>query len=225
MTVHSALRHRAILPALLCAALAGSPARAADDAAPAPSDDGLVEVEIKNVDHVHRRPGVDWKAYTKVLIAPVEVASSKSWDPRDYGAMGLSAADVDRMRRELAALTAETFAEVLAAGGYTVVQAPGEGVLEVQSNIVNLYINAPDTLEAGRSRIYFLNTGQMTLSLALRDSVTGTLLAEARDRKRGTEYPWLTIANSVVNRAEAERALKGWAKQLRGNLDAARQTP
>jgi Protein of unknown function (DUF3313) len=224
MTVHSVLRRRALLSALLCAALVASPARAAE-AAPAPTDDGLVKVEIKNVDSVHRRPGVDWKAYAKVLIAPVEVSFSKSWDPRDYWAMGLSAADVDRMRRELAALTEETFATVLAEGGYAVVQAPGEGVLQVHPNIVNLYINAPDTLEAGRALSYVLNTGHMTLALTLRDSVTGTLLAEARDRKRGNEYPWLTIANSVVNRAEAERALQGWAKQLRDNLDAARHGP
>jgi hypothetical protein len=129
------------------------------------------------------------------------------------------------MRGDLATLARETFAKVLAEGGYTVVTAPGEGVLAVQPDIVNLYVNAPDPLEPGRSRTYVLNAGQMTLALELRDSVTGTVLATARDRKRGTEYPWLTIANRVVNRAEAERALSAWAKQLRDNLDAARAGP
>lgn len=129
------------------------------------------------------------------------------------------------MRRELATLVQETFAKVLGEGGYEVVQAAGEGVLLVEPDIVDLYVNAPDPMEPGRSRTYVLNAGEMTLALGLRDSVTGTLLARARDRKRGTEYPWLTIADRVLNRAEAERALAGWARQLRQNLDAARATP
>jgi hypothetical protein len=224
MGIRSVKQRYGFVPAVLCAAFVMSPAFAADVAS-APTDEGLVKVEVKDVDSVQRRPGVDWKGYTGVLIAPVGVSFSKSWDPRDYGAMGLSAADVDRMRHELAELTEKTFAKVLAEGGYTVVQAAGEGVLAVEPNIVNLYVNAPDPLEPGRSRTYVLNTGQMTLALELRDSVTGTLLARARDRKRGSEHPWLTIANSVVNRAEAERALTGWARQLRANLDAARATP
>jgi len=204
--------------------LATGPVVAADQA-PAASEEGLVRVDVKNVDVVYRRPGVKWSDYTKVYIAPVSVSFSRSWDPHDYGAFGLRAEDVDRMRSDLAALVHDTFAKVLGEGGYQVVQAAGEGVLQVEPDIVNLYVNAPDPLEPGRSRTYVLNTGEMTLALELRDSVTGTLLARARDRRRGTEYPWLTIANRVVNRAEAERALSGWARQLRSNLDAARAAP
>jgi len=222
--MNTRFRRCALIPIALCAVLALGSARAADPGAAA-GDDGLVRVEVRNVDSVHRRPGVDWAAYTKVLIAPASVSFSRSWDPHDYGAFGMRAADVDRMRRDLAVLVHDTFAKVLGEGGYQVVPAPGEGVLQVEPDIVNLYVNAPDPMEAGRSRTYVLNTGEMTLALELRDSVTGTLLARARDRKRGTEYPWLTIANRVVNRAEAERALLGWARQLRNNLDAARAVP
>lgn len=224
MTISAILRHRGLVPAVLCVLLgAGQPVLA--DQAPTANEEGLVKVDVKNVDVVYRRPGVKWSGYTKVLLAPVGVSFSRSWDPHDYGAFGMRAADVDRMRRDLAALVHDTFAKVLGEGGYQVVQAPGEGVLQVEPDIVNLYVNAPDPLEPGRSRTYVLNTGEMTLALELRDSVTGTLLARARDRKRGTEYPWLTIANRVVNRAEAERALAGWARQLRNNLDAARAAP
>ena len=219
-----ALYRHVLVPVLLGAVLTVPPARAADPA-PAASDEGLVKVAVKNVDVVHRRPGVNWAGYTKVLIAPVSVSFSRSWDPRDYGAFGLRARDVERMRSELAVLARETFARVLGEGGYQVVQTADEGVLQVSPDIVNLHVNAPDPLEPGRARTYVLNTGEMTLALELRDSVTGTLLAQARDRKRGTEYPWLTIADRVINRAEAERALTGWAKQLRDNLDAARAAP
>ena len=50
----------------------------------------------------------------------------------------------------------------------------------------------------------------------------GTLLAEARDRKRGPENATLTLSNNVVNRQEAERALRSWAGQLKKTLDSAR---
>ena len=216
---HSRLFAGALLVAAL---LVAGPARAADAA---PNDDGLVKVQVKNVDSVLRRPGVDWGSYTRVKIAPVQVSFSKSWNPRDYGSFGLRGSDVDRIRRDLANLTLQVFSKVLGEGGYAVVQEAGEGVLEVEPNIVNLYINAPDTMDAGRSRSYVLSAGEMTLALELRDSVTGTLLAEARDRKRGPEHSTLQVSNRVVNRQEAERALRVWAGQLKTALDSTRSAP
>ncbi len=188
------------------------------------NEDGLVKVVVKGVDRVLQRPGTDWAGYTKVLVAPVEVSFSKSWDPRDYGTFGLKSVDVDRIRRELAEMTHDIFTKVLGEGGYAIAQAAGEGVLQVRPDIVNLYVNAPDTMEPGR-RTYVVDAGEMTMLLELRDSVTGTLLAQARDRKRGTDSGNVSLANSVMNRVEAERALRGWAKQLRTNLDAARKAP
>lgn len=185
-------------------------------------EDGLARASVKGVDRVRQLPGTDWSSYGKVLVAPVEVSFSKSWNPRDYGGFGLAAADVDRIRRELSKMAYETFARVLGEGGYTVVQQPAEGVLQVQANIVNLYINAPDTMSSGRARTYVLNPGEMTLALELRDSITGTLLAEARDRKRGADQGFVTLSNRAMNRVEAERALRGWAAQLKNALDAAR---
>ncbi len=216
---HAHVAAGALLAATL---LLATPARAAD---PAPTDEGLVKVQVRNVDSVYQRPGVDWASYTRIKIAPVQVSFSKSWNPRDYGSFGLRTSDVDRIRRDLAKLTLQVFSKVLGEGGYTVVQEAGEGVLEVEPNIVNLYINAPDTLDAGRSRSYVLSAGEMTLALELRDSVTGTLLAEARDRKRGPEHATLQVSNRVVNRQEAERALRGWAAQLKTALDSARSAP
>jgi hypothetical protein len=215
-------RNRMLVGTLLAAALLASPAWAAD---PTPTDEGLVRVQVRNVDSVYQRPGVDWASYTRVKIAPVQVSFSKSWNPRDYGSFGLRTSDVDRIRRDLAKLTLQVFTKVLGEGGYTVVEESGEGVLEVEPNIVNLYINAPDTLDAGRSRAYVLSAGEMTLALELRDSVTGTLLAEARDRKRGPEHATLQVSNRVVNRQEAERALRAWAGQLKTALDSARSAP
>jgi hypothetical protein len=213
------------LPLAVLGAMASVTTAHAADAASAADEDGLVKVAVKGVDRVLQRPGTDWASYTQVLVAPVEVSFSRSWNPRDYGVFGLKSSDVDRIRRELSQLAYDTFTKVLGEGGYTIAQAPGEGVLQVRPNIVNLYINAPDTMDAGRSRTFVVDAGEMTMSLELRDSITGTLLAEARDRKRGTDGGRVTLANRVMNRVEAERALRGWAMQLRSNLDAARKAP
>jgi hypothetical protein len=59
-------------------------------------------------------------------------------------------------------------------------------VLDVVPNIINLYVNAPDTMTAGRAKTYTMDAGSMTLALQLSDSITGTLLAVAYDSKRDT---------------------------------------
>jgi len=216
MTLRS-LRFIAIAGALFVS----SPAFSADAA---PTDDGLVPIKVKNIDKAYKLPGASLSGYNKLLFKPVSVAFSKSWDPRDYGGtFGLSTKDVEKIRTGLATLADETFRKVLTEGGYTFVTEPGEGVLELDAQIVDLYVNAPDTMEAGRSRTYVMSAGEMKLAMALRDAVTGKTLFRANDRKRGQETGRLEWANSVWNRAEAQRALAGWAKQLKEALDAARE--
>lgn len=218
------MKRRTALNLLLLAPAAGlvhAQQPAASGAANA-TEDGLEKIRVRNVDSVERRAGVDWAAYTAFLIQPVTVSFSRGWSARDYGRMGLSAADVGRMRSALAEIVTTEFAKALPQAGLKPATAAGEGVLAVQADIVDLVVNAPDTMASGRSRSYVMNAGEMRLVLELSDSVTGTVLARARDRKRGTDTGQLTWANSVYNRAEAERAVRGWAGQLTKSLEAAR---
>jgi len=184
--------------------------------------DGLEQTRVRNVDEVQRRPGVDWAAYTAFVLQPVSVSFSRNWNARDYGRMGLSAAEVGRMRAALAEIVTTEFAQALAQAGLKQATAAGEGVLAVRADIIDLVVNAPDTMAAGRTRSYVMSAGEMRLALELADSVTGTVLARARDRKRGTDTGQLMWANSVYNRVEAERAVRGWAGQLTNALESAR---
>lgn len=183
----------------------------------------LVPVSVTGIDSVRRRPGVNWSVYDAVLVAPVKVSFSTMWDPRDYGRFGLRPRDVERIRSKVAALAHATFVKVLTEGGYRVVDRADAGVLQIEPNIIDLYVNAPDLPDENRHQSYVLEAGEMTLALDLRDAVTGTLLAEARDRQRGIDRGRFTVANSVTNRAEAERVLRRWAILLRDSLDVARQ--
>jgi hypothetical protein len=196
------------------------PSVAAADSSSSPFP-GLELVDSKNVDRLYRRPDLDVSAYGKILVGEPVVEFSKNWNPRNYGTYGLSAAQLKKIRVDLADLAKDTFAKVLGAGGYEVVTEPGDGVLEIIPSIVNLYINAPDTMTAGRSKTYAMDAGSMTLALQVSDSVTGTLLAVVYDHKRDPSgrMQWST---SVSNRAAASRTLTGWAEQLKRELDAAR---
>jgi hypothetical protein len=189
------------------------------------TEDGLVPVQVKNVDKAWKRPDASLKSYTGVLIRPFSVAFSKSWNPRTYGEFGLKSDEVERLRTELSKLAGETFSRVLSKGGYSIATAPGENVLEVQADIVDLVINGVEPRSSSVVHVYVTSAGEMRLLLALRDSITGTTLYRASDFKRGQEYDRLEWANSVFNRAEAERALEGWARQLKSALDGAKAAP
>ena len=183
---------------------------------------GLELVNSKNVDKLYRRPDVDLSAYGKIMLGDPVVEFSKNWNPKNYGTYGLTAEQLRKIRVELAKLAKSTFAKVLADGGYQIVTAAGDGVLEITPNIVNLYISAPDVQTTGRSKTYTMDAGSMALALQVSDSVTGTLLAVAYDQKRASgtgTWQWNT---SVSNRAAASRILTTWADQLKRELDAAR---
>ena len=206
--------------ALMLVLTVTSPSVAAADSSSSPFP-GLELVDSKNVDRLYRRPDLDISAYGKILIGEPVVEFSKNWNPRNYGTYGLSAAQLKKIRVDLADLAKATFVKVLGAGGYEVVTEAGDGVLEIIPSIVNLYINAPDAMTAGRSKTYAMDAGSMTLALQVSDSVTGTLLAVVYDHKRDSSgrMQWAT---SVSNRAAASRTLTGWAEQLKRELDAAR---
>jgi hypothetical protein len=191
---------------------------------PQTTEDGLELTKAKGVALLYKRPGASLAGYTKVMIDPVQVAFSKNWDPRDYGRFGLKPDEVQKIRTDLGALANETFAKVLTEGGYPEATQPDAGVLRITAYIVDLYVNAPGaaSLGASPSRTYVVNAGKMTLVMELRDAVTGTLLARAYDVKEGSENGRLQYSNSVLNRGEAEWAIRGWANRLKKGLDAAK---
>jgi hypothetical protein len=182
---------------------------------------GLELVAAKNVGTLYRRPDVDFTAYSKVMIGESTVEFSKNWNPRNYGTFGLSAAQLTKIRVDLAAMAKSVFAKALSDGGYEIVTDSGEGVLAITPNIVNLFINAPEVPTARRSKTYTMDAGSMTLVLQVNDAVAGTLLAVVLDQRRSGSST-MRWATSVSNRAAAETMLKGWAEQLKRELEAAR---
>jgi hypothetical protein len=102
-----------------------------------------------------------------------------------------------------------------------VVNESGPDVLRVKASIVNLYVNAPDTMTAGRSRTYVVSAGEMTLIAELFDSESGAVLARVVDRQEARESQPMTLSSGMENAAEARAIASAWARILRDRLDKA----
>lgn len=185
--------------------------------------DGLVRQPGTRLNAVFLKPDAEIPSYANIILAPATVQFARNWDPNRGGrstSSRLDAADVTAIKDDLASLLGDIFREELAAGGYQVVTEPGPDTLLVIPAIVDLYITAPDTMSAGRSRTYTANSGRMTLVLELRDSVTGETLARVLDTRSGRTTGILTVTNRVTNTADARRAIRTWAQALRSGLDS-----
>jgi hypothetical protein len=185
--------------------------------------DGLVRVNSKKVDHMYKLPEAVFSGYQRVRLDPIEVEFDKSWKPNASSSHSrrLTDSDLKKIKSTLAEEFRKVFTEELTKHGYQVVTVDDDDVLRVSAAIVNLYINAPEKMSAGRSRSYTTNAGHMTLAVELRDSVTGKLMARAVDSVQGRDTGPFMMTNSVTNLGAARTALSQWAKVLREGLDEA----
>ena len=213
----AALAFAALLPSVTAAQ---SPRAALEEGM---SHDGLEKIKVKGIDLAYSRPGASLAGYNKLIIDPVEVAFRKDWDPNRTGSrMKLDAKEREDIRTGVAQVVQEEFAKEISKGGtYQVVTEAGPDVLRLRANIADLYVNAPDTMTAGRTRTYTVSAGEMTLVGDLVDSESGQVIARVVDRRESQGTGMMTLTNSVVNRQEASIIAASWARILRKRLDAA----
>ena len=193
---------------------------------PAITEEGLHRVPDSRVAVVYADPEADLGLYDEVMILDVFISFRKNWQ-RDQNRtsasnMRVTQGDIDRIKDRLATEFNEVFHEVLEAdGGFPIVDEAGESVLLLRPAIINLDVNAPDTMSAGRSRTFAEQAGSMTLYLEVYDSVTGALIAKAIDAQADRRQGFATWQTSVSNRQAARRILTDWAQALRDALDEA----
>jgi hypothetical protein len=185
--------------------------------APAPSAanwDGLTEVNSRKFEVAFLLPGADFRPYTKVMIDEPEVAFRQNWlrDVNRDRSAGRRVTDQDAQRilDSVGSSTLDIFTRAFTDAGYEVVTRPGPDVLEVRTGIVNLFVNAPDTMSAGRSVTFTANAGEATLVLEARDSLTRALLARVLDRRETQGLPG--PSNRVTNTSEVRTLASRWAR-------------
>jgi hypothetical protein len=190
------------------------------------TEDGLQRVHDSKMAAAYVQPGASLAGYTEVILLDAQVSFRKNWerDQRSSSLTGrLSSKDIEGIKTRLAAEFNSVFSETLTEGGYPVVTEAGDNVLLIRPAIVNLDVNAPDKMTAGRSRTYTSTAGEMTLYVEIYDSVTGDLIAKAADRKQDHDQNFYTWTNSVTNKAAADRILKAWANILLDALNEAKK--
>jgi hypothetical protein len=179
--------------------------------------DGLVRVKPKRMDAAYVAPGTDFRTYTKVMLDPAQVAFKKDWmrDVNDDN-VGISndLTEEDAQKIQAAARDGldQVFKETFEKAGIQVVTTPGTDVLRLSPGIANLYINAPDTMSAGRSRTYVTEAGEATFVLEARDSTSGALLGRVFDRRETRQSSGVQWATSVSNRSDFKVLFQTWAK-------------
>lgn len=208
---------------LLCASLAAAaPPSFSRDEPPRQDADGLVKAKVTGLQSVYARPDANLGRYDKVMLEPIAIAFSKSWE-RQSDPQRLTEQEKQTIQRSLERILREEFGRELGRGGhYRMAEEPGQDVLRIKAEIRDLHINAPDLQRAEIKRSYTKSAGEMTLVAELRDSLSGELLARVTDRAKDPESAWFELTTRVDNVAAARRAAAEWARILRAQLDAAR---
>lgn len=203
----------ALVLGLASASVSAQPARM--DVTP----EGLVAVKARKVEGVWLLPGSDFRPYKKVLLKNAEVAFQKNWlrNVNDTGTPKLSSAgrvtEADALRILDAARAGfdKVWAQAFKAGGYEVVTAPGDDVLEVVPRVFDLYVNSPAGQRSGVKAAYTVEAGKAKLSMEVRDSRAGTLLGRLVDTRETLDSSMPTQTTSASNVAEFERLFGLWA--------------
>jgi hypothetical protein len=193
------------------------------DVEAAMSHDGLQRISVKGIDLAYARPGATLAGYNRIKLEPVDVAFRKDWDPRTTRSrVKLSAEQRETIRTGVAKIVYDEFAKELQKNSnYQLANEAAPDVLRVKTNIVNLYVSAPDTGERGLSRTYTISAGEMSLIAELYDSETGEVLARVVDRREARRAGTLNYTNSVTNESDFRYIATGWARILRNSLDKA----
>jgi len=214
------------LIAALLASTAPVASLAAGDEATEASVDGLELVKETRRGELYADPQVDWNTYTKIQLEPATVAFRKNWqrDQNRSQPFKIRTEDMERIKSELSEMFGEVFTEELTTeGGYVMATESADDVLRISPQIVDLDVYAPDSRNTpGIQHSYTESAGRMTLKLEMYDSVTGDLLARASDRQEAPRRGYMQWTTSVTNRAEAQRMLERWARELREFLDDTR---
>jgi hypothetical protein len=187
------------------------------------SEGGLVKKDVPGIDTAYVLPGATLAEYKKVLLKPVQVSFRRGWleQPLPGTKFRMSQRDAQDIRDKLARLMQDEFRKELGAGGYQLVDAPGEDTLEIEAAIVNLYIAAPAATAAPAQKTFAVSAGEMSLVAQFGDSLSGAVLARVFDYASAHETTRGQRITSVDNEVEARRIVSEWAKILRHSLDAA----
>ena len=189
---------------------------------PKTTHDGLDLIEDTKLRAVYMKPDASLDQYTRVAILDTYVAFEKDWQ-RDYNrqSVGMSSrisdTDMNEIKKRVGDEFNKTFQEELEKKGFSVVNTTGNDVLVLRPAIVNLDVNAPDTMKSF-SRSYVSSAGSMTLYLELYDSVSNAIIARVIDPESAQHSYSGVPANRATNKQQEDIIVRKWADVLASHL-------
>jgi hypothetical protein len=208
-----------LISSVMCFTL---PFAAVADETASKSFDNLITVEDAEMAMAYINPDADFGAFTRVMILEPYVAFQSNWERSQRRGSGrVSARDMDRIKADVASMFREVFTDILEANdGFEVVDESDYDVLLLRPAIIDLDITAPDTNSAGRSRTFVASAGAATVYIELFDSVSGSRIGRAVDRRAASSSGTVSWSTRVMNRSEGRRMMTVWAERLRTFLDS-----
>jgi len=190
--------------------------------------DGLHLAKSADYGEVYVKLDADFSTYTGVMLDPVEVAYKRKPTSRRYSGTRSNFALSDRQTEDLKRRLHEAFAQELTKGGlYALTEEPGPDVLRLGTDLIDLVVKVPTDTRAGSEYVFTSSTGEMTLLMELRDSLSGEILARVVDRREvraaGHGVNDLYYSNSVTDTSAVRRVFKRWAEILRLHLEEVHQ--
>lgn len=214
-----------VLSVAAVGAILAAPAGAADPAVEA----GLVAVQSNFLEQLYMRPNADLSGYKKVLIEPAQVSFRSDFNKNTQDSLGFLQRfrpdDVQRIAENVTDGLNSSVHEAFRARGYEIVASGGPGVLRLSPKVVDLFVNADETLRPGTTRAYTKDAGNATLVLEARDSVSGALLARVVDRRiveensKGMQITDVRQTGSVTNSFWFDSAFRRWATACANALE------
>ncbi|MEE4293226.1 MAG: DUF3313 family protein [Xanthomonadales bacterium] len=162
------------------------------------------------------KEGVDWSAYTKFLVQPLQLDDVKlvppPWAADDPKEWKLNIENLEGVR--------DIYADVMAAElEGKLAEAAAPGVIEVEAEILSVtpWIRPGSGSGKDGMQVTTLGTGELSASIELRDAATGELLLLLEGEKAvGDEYKEFTRENNISN---IEKMFAAFAHRLGNALD------
>jgi Protein of unknown function (DUF3313) len=162
---------------------------------------------------VYVHPGVKFKTYRTVMIDPPVIVIDSRWRPivggvpvgQGVAPRQLSSGEVQQIKDTLSSEIRKVLVKEMVAGGYQVLELPGDDTVRVTPVFINIYLDGT-------------SSGRMTLVMELRDAPTGLLLGRLVDEKTG-QMGILQFPDSVTENVNFRRAVQTWGRRLRVGVD------
>jgi hypothetical protein len=211
------MRNRLFSAGIVAGIVFAAAPMAAGQNKPALQWEGMQKAAWKTFDEAWQAPGVNFRAYSKVMIDPAEVSFRKDWQ-RDYNRVNfdlesrITDEEAQEILAEAQAGLGDAFVAAAQKAGYQIVTAPAPDVLRLKPFLTDLDVHAPDLMKSARNRTYAEEAGSARLVLEIRDSGSGALLAGGVDKREVGDMSFLQRRSSVTNRADFAHVFRRWAE-------------